>query len=52
MKFFQTGVAPVPPEETLEIIAFMAAAQESKDSGGKVVKLADVMARKSKPELK
>lgn len=39
MKFFQTGVAPVPPEETIEIIAFMEAADESKRQGGKPVKI-------------
>jgi hypothetical protein len=39
MKFFQTGVAPVKPEETIEIIAFMAAADESKNEGGAQVKL-------------
>src|SRR5512141_1226891 len=30
MKFFQSGVAPVKPEETIEIFAFMDAADESK----------------------
>jgi hypothetical protein len=39
MKFFQTGVAPVQPEETIEIIAFMEAADESKKQGGAVVKI-------------
>ena len=34
VKFFQTGVAPVAPAETLEIFAFMDAAQKSKDAGG------------------
>ena len=43
VKFFQTGVAPVTPEETLEIFAFMEAADESKRRGGSVVKLSDVM---------
>jgi hypothetical protein len=43
VKFFQTGVAPVPPEETLEIYAFMEAADESKRQGGCPVKIADVM---------
>ena len=43
MKFFQTGIAPVTPEETLEIFAFMEAADESKRRGGSVVKLSDVM---------
>jgi predicted dehydrogenase len=43
VKFFQTGVAPVPPTETLEIYAFMEAADESKRQGGNRVKIADVM---------
>lgn len=43
MKFFQTGIAPVSPEETLEIFAFMVAADESKRQGGKPVKISDVM---------
>jgi hypothetical protein len=43
MRFFQTGIAPVPPEETLEIFAFMEAADESKRRGGQPVKLSEVM---------
>jgi predicted dehydrogenase len=39
MTFFQTGVAPVPPEETIEIMAFMEAADESKNKGGAPVKI-------------
>jgi hypothetical protein len=39
VKFFQTGVAPVSPEETLEIIAFMDAAQRSKAAGGQTMRL-------------
>jgi predicted dehydrogenase len=42
IRFFQTGVAPVSPEETLELFAFMEAADESKRQGGKTVRLADV----------
>jgi hypothetical protein len=42
-KFFKTGVAPVSPEETIEIFAFMEAADESKRQGGKPVTLASVM---------
>jgi len=45
MKFFQTGVAPVNESETIEIFAFMEAADESKRTGGTVVKTRDVMAR-------
>jgi hypothetical protein len=39
MSFFQTGVAPVRPEETLEIFAFMEAADESKAKGGAPVRI-------------
>lgn len=39
VKFFQTGVPPVPNEETLELFAFMDAAQRSKEAGGQPVKL-------------
>jgi predicted dehydrogenase len=39
IKFFQTGKPPVSPEETLEIFAFMDAAQKSKEQGGKPVRV-------------
>ena len=39
VKFFQTGVPPVPEEETLEIFAFLDAAQKSKEQGGRTVKV-------------
>ncbi len=39
VKFFQTKQVPVPNEETLEIFAFMDAAQRSKEAGGKPMKL-------------
>jgi predicted dehydrogenase len=39
VKFFQTGVAPVTPAQTLEILAFMEAADESKRRGGVSVSL-------------
>ena len=39
IKFFQTGKPPVAPEETLEIFAFMDAAQKSKEQGGKPVRV-------------
>jgi hypothetical protein len=42
VKFFQTGVPPVDPDETLEIIAFMEAAELSKARGGGPVPLAEV----------
>jgi hypothetical protein len=43
MKFFQTGVPPVQPRETIEIIAFMEAADLSKQQGGAPVKLSEVI---------
>ncbi|MDP3069184.1 MAG: Gfo/Idh/MocA family oxidoreductase [Opitutaceae bacterium] len=43
MKFFQTGVTPVPLDTTIEILAFMEAADESKRRGGAPVAIADVM---------
>jgi len=42
VKFFQSGVAPVDPDETLEIIAFMEAAELSKARGGAAVALTEI----------
>jgi hypothetical protein len=39
VKFFQTKVPPVPNEDTLELIAFLDAAQRSKEAGGKPMRL-------------
>lgn len=39
MKFFESGQPPVSNRETLEIYAFMDAAQRSKDEGGKPMRL-------------
>jgi len=39
VKFFQTGKPPVSSDETLEIFAFMDAAQRSKEAGGKPMAL-------------
>ena len=39
VRFFQTGIAPVGNDETLEIMSFMDAAQRSKESGGKPARL-------------
>ena len=44
MQFFQTGVPPVSAEETLEVMAFMEAADESKRRDGQPVKLSEVLA--------
>jgi hypothetical protein len=45
IKFFQTGIAPVKPGETLEIFAFMEAADESKQLNGAPVKISDTIKR-------
>ncbi len=39
VKFFQTKKSPMDPEEALEVIAFMEAADASKQQGGKTVTL-------------
>ena len=44
-KFFKTRQSPIPAEETVEIFAFMEAADESKRQGGAPVSLATVMAK-------
>lgn len=43
IKYFQTGQVPVTPQETIEIFAFMEAADESKRLGGKSVTIESVM---------
>ena len=43
VKFFRTGQPPVPAYETIELFAFMEAADESKRSGGQPVRIADVL---------
>ena len=42
VRFFRTGVPPVTPEETLEVIAFMEAADLSKSRSGQPVKLSEL----------
>ncbi len=50
VKFLQTKQPPVSPAETIELFAFMEAADESKRQDGKPVALADVLAKaKAKP---
>ena len=46
VKFFQTGKPPIEPEETLEIMAFMEAADLSKARSGAPVMLKEVTERK------
>ena len=43
LKFFQTGISPVPERETIEILAFMEAADESKRLGGQPVSVSDIL---------
>lgn len=51
IQFFQTGVPPVPPEETIEIFVFMTAADESKRKGGAPMDVKDLI-RKSCAAMK
>lgn len=44
LRFFETGVAPVPVREMIEVIAFAAAADLSRDRGGEAVNLQDLIA--------
>ncbi|MFQ6035647.1 MAG: Gfo/Idh/MocA family protein [Sedimentisphaerales bacterium] len=48
VKFFKTGRVPVPPEQTIEIFAFMSAADESKAQDGAEVFLASVIEKAKK----
>ena len=45
VKFFQTRQPPVSAAETIELFAFMEAADESKRQDGKLVAIADVLAK-------
>ncbi|GAB3506567.1 Gfo/Idh/MocA family oxidoreductase [Spirosoma knui] len=46
--YFETGKAPVSPEETIEIFAFMEAADESKRRGGIAISLDSVLEKAKK----
>ena len=46
VKFFRTKEAPVSPEQTLEIVAFMTAADMSRDAHGKAIKMDSLMSAK------
>ncbi len=50
IKFFQTRQPPVTVQQTLEIYAFMEAAEESKRQGGRAVTLRDVLTKAGAPE--
>ncbi len=43
LTFFETGILPVTPEETIEIFAFMKASNMSLQRGGKYVTIAEAM---------
>lgn len=43
VQFFKTGVSPVSPSETLEILAFMEAAEKCKANGGDSVLIKEIM---------
>jgi predicted dehydrogenase len=43
VKFFRTGAVPVQPDETLEILAFMEAADRSKEQNGAPVTLSSIL---------
>lgn len=45
VEFFRTGTSPVPIEETLEIMAFMEAADVSKERNGAPVAISEVLPR-------
>jgi len=47
-KFFKTRTPPVTAEETIELFAFMEAAEESKRQKGAVIKLEDVLMKARK----
>jgi hypothetical protein len=51
-KFFKTGKPPIAIEETIEILAFMEAADESKRQEGRSVSIEGVMKKAAKPEDK
>jgi predicted dehydrogenase len=48
LKFFKTGQVPVPQEETIEIFAFMSAADESKAEGGAAVSVPELIEKAKK----
>lgn len=41
-RFFRTGISPIDPAESLEVIAFLEAASRSRARGGVPVVLADL----------
>ena len=47
-KFFKTGEVPVSQQETIEIFAFMSAADESKDRAGAAISLKEIIEKAKK----
>src|SRR5690606_40810418 len=43
VKYFETGVPPVSPKETIEIYAFMSAADASKNNMGKEISIKEMI---------
>lgn len=50
VKFFQTKQAPVSFQQTLEIYAFMEAAEQSKSQNGKAISLREVLKKAGAPD--
>ncbi len=48
VQFFKTGKPPVPAGETIEIFAFMSAADESKAAGGKAISIPELIEKARK----
>lgn len=48
IEFFKTGIVPVKADETIQIFAFMAAAEESKKRGGDPVNMEEVLQKAEK----
>lgn len=43
--YFETGIVPVSPDETTELVAFMEAADESKRRGGAAVRMEELLGK-------
>jgi predicted dehydrogenase len=52
VEFFDSGILPVKPEETIDIFAFMAAADESKMKGGIPVETEEMIEKAAKKAMK
>jgi hypothetical protein len=51
IKYFNTGISPIPDEETLEIFTFMEAADESRRRGGASVNM-DETAQRARAQVR